>query len=168
MAGNTLDTKTSWRIRADGEHSKPPVLIGLRFPKDPVSCSPLLTYTPDNLSADFPVESECYSFDKGTATWMELYFETADGADIDRFSLMDCFKFSATNGALSFSPRSVATTTFSITGPVPLWEKYCRVEILGVMTNHPYTGMVTVEIGAGLKDSLGNAGVEARHILLLK
>jgi len=167
-AGNTLEKKILWRIRADGELSAPPVLKGLRFPKDPSSISELLAYRPEDLFADFPVEGTYYTFDSGINTWMELYFETAPGAAIDTFSLMDRFRFNATNGALSFSPRSVVVSGFTVNDPFPLWNNYYRVEIRGVMTNHPYTGMVTIETGAGLKDSFGNKTAEAQRFLLSK
>ena len=167
-AGNTTENKILWRVRADGKESKPPLLKGLRFPNNPASLSQLIIYKPDDLFADFPVGNVNYSFDRGIDTWMELYFETAPGAVIDVLSLMEKFRFSSTNGALSFSPRSVAVSGFSVTNPVPLWENCYRVEIRGVMTNHPYTGMVTIEIGAGLKDSLNNKNPEAQRFLLLK
>jgi hypothetical protein len=166
--GNTIAEKILWRIKADGEKSKPPQLIGLRCPKDPASLSDLLIYRPEDIFDDFPIEGGNYSYDRGVNAWMELYFETAPGSALDLLSLMDRFRFSATNGALSFSPRSVAVSGFSVTNPVPLWENRYRVEIRGVMTNHPYTGMVTIEIGAGLTDNLGNKSAEAQRFLLLK
>jgi len=168
QAGNTMENKILWRINANGNHSKPPILKGLRFPKNPVSISELLVYKIGDLFADFPIEVENYSFDKGINTWMELYFETASSAEIDQLSLMDKFRFSATNGALNFSPRSVAVSGFTIAAPAMLWENCYRVEIRGVMTNRPYTGMVTIEIGSGLKDSLGNKSAEVQRFLLLK
>ena len=167
-AGNTMKDKILWRIKADGNKSKPPVLKGLRFPKDPASLSELLIYQPDDLFADFPIEGGNYSYDRGINTWMELYFETASGSVINLLSVMDKFRFSATNGALSFSPRYVAVSGYSVSDPVPLWENCYRVEIRGVMTNHPYTGMVTIEIGAGLQDSYGNKSAAAQRFLLLK
>ena len=167
-AGNTMENKFLWRIRADGEKSKPPLLKGLRFPPDPASDSEFLIYKTDDLFSDFPVESVNYTFDRGINTWMELYFETAPGAVIDPLSIMEKFRFSSTNGALSFSPRFVAVSGFSASNPVPLWENYYRVEIRGVMTNHPYTGMVTIEIGAALTDSLHNRNPEVQRFLLLK
>ncbi|MCL1812339.1 MAG: Ig-like domain-containing protein [Treponema sp.] len=167
-AGNTMENKILWRIKADGEYSKPPLLKGLRFPKDPASLSELLVYKTGDLFADFPIEGENYSFDRGINTWMELYFETAPSAAIDTLSLMEKLRFSATNGALSFSPRSVAVSGFTVTAPAALWENCFRVEIRGVITNRPYTGMVTIEIGSGLKDSLGNKSAEAQRFLLLK
>jgi len=167
-AGNTLEKKTRWRIRAGGERPMPPILRGLRFPKVPGSLSELLVYTPENLFADFPIEAENYAFDRGVDTWMELYFETASGADLDPLSLTDRLKFSAANGALDFSPRLIVLSSFTALNPVAGWKKFRRAEIRGVLTNRPHTGMVTVEIGAGLKDSLGNKSNEAQRFLFLK
>ena len=167
-AGSTIENKILWRIRTDGDNSKSPVLKGMRFPKNPDSLSELLEYRPDYLFADFPIEGGNYSFDRGINTWMELYFETAFGATVDLLSLMDRFRFSATNGALSFSPRSVAVSGFSVAEPADAWKNCYRVEIRGVMANHPYTGMVTIEIGSGLKDSLGNKTTDVQRFLLLK
>jgi len=179
-AGNTMEAKGTteadliWHIRADGVNSMPPVLRGLRFPKVPGSANDLIVFTPEILFDDFPVKSENYAFDRGIDAWIELYFETAPNASIDLLSLMDQFKFSATNDALSFSPRLMVSpgvitgSSFSVDDPASGWEDFCRVEIRGVLTNHPYAGMVTVEVGAGLKDSLGNKSAEAMRILLLK
>ena len=167
-AGNTMEDKILWRIRADGENSKPPVLKGMRFPKNPDSLDELIVYKPEDLFADFPVEGGYYTFDKGINTWIELYFETAPSAAIDPLSLMDRFRFSATNSAISFSPRSVAISGFTVTDPCLLLANYYRVEIRGLLTNHPYTGMVTIETGAGLKDSIGNKSAETQRFLLLK
>ncbi|MDR2701576.1 MAG: Ig-like domain-containing protein [Spirochaetaceae bacterium] len=167
-AGNTMGKNIVWHILADGENSRPPVLRGLRFPKKPGSTSDLLTFTTENQFADFPVGGDSYAFDTGISVWMELYFETAPGAVIDLLSLMDRFRFNATNSALSFSPRSIIDSSFSAASPAPGWERYHRVEIRGVLTNYPYMGMVTIETTAGLKDSFGNKSAEAFRFLLLK
>jgi hypothetical protein len=167
-AGNTLEEKILWRIRHDGEYSRPPVLKGFRFPKNPNSFMDLLVYRTEDLFADFPVESKNYTFDSKTSTWLELYFETASGALIDPVSLMEKFRFSSTNGAVSFSPRSIIPFVFTVPDPVTGWENLCRMEIRGELYNHPYTGMVTIEIGTGLKDNLGNRSTETQRFLLLK
>jgi hypothetical protein len=167
-SGNTMEKNIRIYIRADGEYSKPPVLRGMRFPKNPGLSNNLLTFSPDILFADFPIESDYYLFDKGIDTWMELYFETAPGASVNLISLMDKFKCGITNGAINFSPRSMHDTDFTIEEPVPGWEDYCRVEIRGTLTNHPFSGTVTLEVGAGLKDNAGNKSAEAARILLNK
>jgi len=167
-SGNTMGKNARMFIRADGEYSKPPFLRGMRFPKAPALSEELINFSPEILFADFPVESEYYLFDKGTETWIELYFETASGASVDLVSLMDRFKCNVTNGALHFSPRSISDTAFTVEAPVSGWDDYCRIEIRGVLTNHPYMGMVTFEVGSGFKDSLGNLSAETSRILLIK
>jgi hypothetical protein len=167
-SGNTMEKNLRWNIRADGEYSKPPVLRGMRFLKNPELSDGLISFSTDILFADFPVESDFYLFEKGIETWIELYFETASGASVDLVSLMDKFKCSVTNGALHFSPRSMRDSSFTSDAPASGWEDYCRVEIRGVLTNHPYTGMVTFEVGTGLKDSLGNKSADTSRILLIK
>jgi hypothetical protein len=191
-SGNTMEKNVRIYIRADGEYSKPPVLRGMRFLKkrglpvepvvsddEPLDDDPidqndepltlpdeLITFSPDVLFANFPVDSGYYLFDKAVDTWIELYFETATGASVDLISLMEKFKCNVTNGAITFSPRLVRDKDFSVEEPSPGWEDYCRVEIRGVLTNHPYMGTVTFEVGAGLKDNEGNKSAEASRILL--
>jgi len=167
-AGNTMEKKILWKIRSGGGRHGPPIVRGLRFPRIPGSASELLVYTPENLFADFPVEGENYAFDRGIDTWMELYFETVSGADLDPLSLMERFTFAAANGAIGFSPKSVVLSSFTVPKPVAGWKNLCRAEIRGVLTNRPCGGMVTVEIGAGLKDSAGNKSGETQRFLFLK
>ncbi|MDR1142622.1 MAG: Ig-like domain-containing protein [Spirochaetaceae bacterium] len=169
-SGNTMAARILWYIRADGGASSPPVLKGMRFPLFPGAAegADLAVFTPENQFADLPVRGEYYPFDTGVSTWIELYFALSPGAVVDTFSLMNVFRMTATNGALSFSPREIRISGFTLSDPAAGWEGLCRVEIRGVLTNKPYTGMVTVEVGAGLSDSLGNAGGEAYRILLLK
>jgi hypothetical protein len=169
-AGNTLNKKTVWYIKADGVSSKTPVLRGMRIPLAPgsVDVSDMAVYSPENLFADLPIEGGNYAFDTGVSTWIELYFEIAQGASIDTLSLMNLFKLSATNGALSFSPRSIQLSNFSVAQSAAGWESLYRVEIRGILTNRPYMGMVTIETGAGLKDSFGNKSSEAFRFLLVK
>lgn len=169
-AGNTMEERIRWRIRSDGTLSRPPVLKAMRFPKVPALAGTrdLLSYTTENLFADFPLEEKNYTFDKEVPAWIELYFETSPGASIDSLSLMEKFKWTATNGAVHFSPRFVVVSDFTVTEPAPGWENFCRVEIRGMIINHPYMGMVTIETGAGLADTLGNRSSAAFRFLLLK
>jgi hypothetical protein len=109
-----------------------------------------------------------YPFDLGVESWVELYFDTAPGAEPNLLSVMDLFRISATNNALSFSPRSVRDRDFSWSECEPDWGSLYRLEVRGVMTNRPAMGVVTVEIGAGLTDTLGNRNDRAFRLLLLK
>jgi hypothetical protein len=169
-AGNLMTERIVRHIKADGPLSKTPVLRGMRIPLVPgtADTAEMAVYTPEELFADLPLTGTNYTFDTGISVWIELYFETAPGAVINLLSLMDLFKISATNGALNFSPRSMHLSGFTLSQSAAGFESLCRVEIRGVLTNRPYMGMVTIETGAGLQDSFGNAAGEAFRILLLK
>lgn len=173
FAGNTMSKKMRFYIRADGPASKPPSLKGIRLLLDPAAERTMVSHHNEHPLDDFPLDSAVFQFDTGKPYWMELYFDTASGQDgnaasINVFSLMERFKFSATNGALSFSPREIRSSNFSIPDAEAGWENYSRLEIRGVLTNHPYTGLVTIETGAGLEDSFGNKSTETFRILLIK
>lgn len=173
-AGNSSAEKTSFRIRTAGPRSKPPSLAGIRVPMNPSasSNSETLGFAPENILDDLPLESSVFPFDTPVPFWVELYFDTArneiNSASINQFSLMNRFKFGATNNALSFSPREIRTSDFSVEDPAPGRNGLFRAEIRGMITNRPYAGMITIEMGAGLEDSFGNKSAEAFRILLLK
>jgi hypothetical protein len=172
-SGNTLAEKYRYNIKADGPNSKPPSLAGIRLPLNPdgADMDPIV-YRPEDLFADLPLESSEFPFDTGTDFWIELYFDAARGplgsAGIDPFSLMEKFSVSVTNNALSFSPREIRISGFSIPEPAPGWETLSRAEIRGVLKNQPYGGMVTIQTAQGLADSFGNTSAEAFRILLIK
>ncbi|MDR1506126.1 MAG: Ig-like domain-containing protein [Treponema sp.] len=169
--GNVLAESFRYRIKADGPASKPPSLAGIRLPLDPGGENTAV-YRVGDLFEDLPVENSAFPFDTEKNFWIELYFDTAgespESAEINTFSLMEKFRFSATNNALSFSPREAAVSGFTIPQAVPGWEKFSRAEIRGLLTNRPYGGMVTIETGQALADSFGNLSAETFRILLLK
>jgi hypothetical protein len=173
VSGNTLAEKYRYNIKADGPNSKPPSLAGIRLPLDPgaADMDPAV-YRPGDLFADLPLESPVFPFDTGTDFWIELYFDTAGGpfgsAGIDPFSLMEKFSVTVTNNALSFSPREIKLSGFSLPEPVPGWETFFRAEVRGVLTNRPYGGVVTIQAAQGLADSFGNRSGETFRILLVK
>jgi hypothetical protein len=167
--GNVSDAARSWKIKAGGADSKPPLFAGFRIPLEPGAADekPRL-YSKAELLADLPLQEEFFPFDSAVPVWIELYFETAPSALPDLFSLMDHFKVSATNNALGFSPREFRLSGFTLEEAAEGWESLLRVELRGMLTNRPYMGMVTFEAGAGLTDDRGNASTEAVRILLLK
>jgi hypothetical protein len=169
--GNTMKEKIYFRIKVDGTSSMPPGLRAMRFPlKSGSTPEELVVYTIEDQFADFPLGGEDYAFDTEVSAWIELYFETARNSSVplDTLSLMDLFSVNATNGALSFSPRTIVCSGFTVPDPVSALGALHRVEIRGMLTNRPYTGMVTVEVKAGLKDSLGNRSDRPFRFLLLK
>jgi hypothetical protein len=172
-SGNILAEQFRYRIKADGLRSKPPSLVGVRLPLAPgeAGTNPVV-FRSEDLFLDLPLESSAFPFDTGTGFWLELYFDTARGplgsAGIDPFSLMEKFSVSVTNNALSFSPREIALSGFTVPEPVSGWETFSRAEIRGVLTNRPYGGVVTIQTAQGLADSFGNRNGEVFRILLVK
>lgn len=171
---NESEGEMIFRILADGKYSKPPSLAGIRLPlapgKIPEDEQELVFYSVDDLFADLPINGGGDRFPYGTAIpeWIELYFDTAQGAKPDLFSVMELFRIDTSNNALSFSGRSVSGGDFSILSPQSGWEMYERVEIRGYLTNSINAGVVHFQIGAGLKDSLGNRNETPFRISLLK
>ena len=171
-AGNESVEEYTFRIRAAGPLSKPPALVGIRLPMSPGNNEnqETLSFSPGDLFSDLPIkEGEGrYPFSKETAAWIELYFETAPGTEIDAFSLMDLFRVESTNNSLVFSPRSIWATGFTITDPVEEWETLQRFEIRGFITNTVHNGIVTFRIPPGLRDKRGNRSDADFSISLLK
>jgi hypothetical protein len=170
--GNQSTAAHLYRIYADGPHSKPPALAGLRLPKTPAASSdPMQVFT--NTETDFFTNIEFFKdeivnapYTKDTPFFFELYFDIAEDADIDLFSLMDKFSVSASNNALSFSPHAVVDKDFTAADPAAGWESYHRVEVRGVLINEVNSGVITFQIRTGLLDTLGNKAEAARLPLL--
>ncbi len=169
-AGNETKNEYIYRIFANGEFSKPPALVGIRIPMAPENQTDpeLACFEADSLFEIIPITDENYPSDKKTETWIELYFETAEGASIDPFSLMELFRIETSNNVLTFSPRRIKTNNFSIPEKQTGWEEYDRLEIAGTLTNSIYFGVVNFQIAAGLKDNLGNKNEKMLSISLIK
>ncbi|MEW6564349.1 MAG: Ig-like domain-containing protein [Spirochaetota bacterium] len=163
LQGNTSTQQVLCKLHVNGESSKPPRLVGIRFPLAPGSGTgdyePVI-FAIDAPFADFPVQngSDRYPYDVPSNTWMELYFDVAPNASIDPISLMESFSISATNSALSFSPRKILKDGFTWAEPEPTWRHLERVEVQGVLTNSTNAGLVTLSLSTALMDSLGNRG----------
>jgi hypothetical protein len=186
-AGNRSIDPMVFRIRADGPYSKPPALIGIRMPMAPGGLvgdenggepPPLsaehfyqvMNFPLDEPFRDLPVNPGTgrYSYMVATDTWLELYFDTAPGADIDLLSLMNLFRVDATHGALSFFPRSMEAGNFPLPDKPPVWEGYYRIKVKGILTNTVASGVVVFQISSGLQDSLGNRNDQTFTLPLLK
>jgi hypothetical protein len=176
--GNESGDEYIIAVCADGAQSKPPALVGIRLPMAPGSSvdPELKSYGIDSLFDDLPVNAagslaggnERYPYNVKTETWIECYFETAPGLSIDIFSLMGLFSVETSNNVLVFSPRLVKSSGFSVSDPEPAWGHYRRLEIRGFLTNTINSGVVTVQINSGLKDTGGNRNEKAFSIPLLK
>ncbi|MDR0388706.1 MAG: Ig-like domain-containing protein [Spirochaetaceae bacterium] len=185
-AGNGSEEEYLFRIYADGPFSKPPSLVGLRLPLKPddspgglagPGATPLgpgdavpAAYDITALFADLPLEGDAghYAFDTATPSWIELYFDTTPGGEINLFSLMDLFRVESTNSALGFSPRSIHQDEFTWALPHDQWAACTRVEIRSLMTNHPAQGIIRFIVEGGLEDSLGNKNTQAFELPLVK
>jgi hypothetical protein len=171
-AGNESDGIIVFRVCADGPFSKPPSLVGMRIPMapgKPEGEQEIAVYTINDIFKGLPLENRegSYIFEEETPIWIDLYFDTASGAEPDLFSLMDIFRVDATNNAVYFSPAAILNDNFS--APVhPVWEHHQRVEVRGILINRINSGTVSFIIGAGLSDTLENHSDTVFRISLLK
>jgi len=169
-AGNESKEEYSFRIFANGKFSKPPALVGIRMPMAPNSDidKELIFFEADSLFSDLPITDINYPSKEAINTWIELYFETAEGASIDLFSLMDLFRVETSNNVISFSPHQIKNKNFTTIDPHNGMENYQRIEITGNLTNSTNFGIVNFLIAAGLKDTLGNRNDKSLKISLIK
>jgi hypothetical protein len=177
-AGENESTETHvFRIYTDGALSGPPSLAGIRLPvsswklKD--SGEEGMCFSMDEPFAVLPVteltdEADAVDYGIGRPSWIELYFDLAEDAGPDPFSVRELFRVEATNNALSFSPHRVITEDFSLPDPPPEWAAYKRLEIRGELTDTTNSGIVSFIIGPGLVDTRGNRSERAFRLPLLK
>ena len=169
-AGNESKKEYIYRIFANGKHSKPPVLAGLRIPMIPDNNSEqnLKFFGTDSLYQIIPITNGNYPSGESVRTWIELYFACAEGASMDIFSVMELFRVETSNNVITFSPRQVKNSGFSIHNPHSGFEDFQRIEIGGNLVNSTNYGIVNFQVGAGLKDSLGNRNENVQRISLIK
>jgi len=167
-AGNESKEEYIYRIFANGETSKPPRLAGLRMPMSPQDDTDLVFFGTDEIFMDLPISDDNYPSTEKIKTWIELYFDTAQGASINIFSVMELFRIETSNNVLTFSPLKLKTENFTIPEPQEGFENFERVEITGNLTNLTSFGIVNFLIGSGLKDSLGNKNEKTFRISTIK
>jgi hypothetical protein len=173
-AGNESNAEYVYRICASGPLSKPPVFIGIRLPmapgKDGIANQEPLCFTPWDIFEDLPIGPGAgrFPYREETPVWLELYFDTAPGAGINPYSLMESFRVEATGNAIYFSPQSVRDSGFTWNEKQEGWEMYERMEIRGILTNTVNSGVVTFQVGSGLEDTRGNPSASVYRISLLK
>ncbi|AEJ19212.1 Ig-like domain-containing protein [Gracilinema caldarium] len=171
--GNTSTQQVLCRVLNNGPASKPPRFIGLRLPLAPgggAGNEEPVRYAMSDSFSDLPISSgtDRYPYDVPTDTWFELYFDMAQDAHLDLFSLMNSLNVNATNSALSFAPRSIKNSGFTWADPVPEWADYERVEVRGLITNGTNGGVVTFSLSSDLSDTLGNRGEGLQTLPLCK
>lgn len=160
--GNESKEEYVFRIFANGIFSKPPALAGIRMPvKDD-----LFFAESNSLYKIIPITDDFFHPGTGVNTWIELYFDTAPGASVDIFSLMELFRIETSNNVISFSPRHVKVSDFTINEPH--WENFQRIEVLGNLVNTTNFGIINIQIGAGLRDSFGSKNEKSQIISLIK
>jgi hypothetical protein len=173
-AGNESREDRLFRVYANGVYSKPPSLIGIRLPMAPgksgAENQDLRDYSEETLFYDLPIINGegRYPYGERIPAWIELYVDTAPGAEVDLFSVMDLFRVETTNSVFSFSPQSIGTENFFLPDPRPGWESFRRVEIRGFLTNTINAGVVSFCLDTGLADTLGNQNPRSFRISLLK
>jgi hypothetical protein len=170
-AGNESKDEYIYRIFANGKFSKPPVLTGIRMPLNRENPEEIFEpeyffATPETSFKIFSIKENNYPSGETINFWIELYFDTAQEASVDPFSLMELFRIETSNNVITFSPSRVKTFGFTVTEPH--WENYQRIEIAGNITNSTNFGIIYFQIGAGLKDSLGNKNENPLRISIQK
>jgi hypothetical protein len=170
MAGNASGAEYGYGIFANGSHSKPPELAGMRMPKAPGNPDnfDLIDFFSGALFEDLPIEQEKYPAAKDTQTWIELYFDLVPGEKIDPLSVMELFRVETSNSVLTFSPREIRDSGFFVSAPRPGWEQYQRLEIRGILINSVHSGLVNFIVAPGLRDSAGNRSEKTFRISLVK
>jgi len=170
ILGNESTEEYTFMVFANGRFSKPPVLTALRMPMSPGNTAdPALYFFPaDMLFQIIPLSNDYYPSGQSVGTWIELYFSTAEGALVDMFSVMELFRVDTSNNVITFSPRQVRTSDFSVPQPQPGWEGYQRIEISGNLINSTNFGIINFTIATGLRDSLGNRNENTQMISLIK
>ncbi|MDR0639312.1 MAG: Ig-like domain-containing protein [Spirochaetaceae bacterium] len=150
-AGNESTAPASFRLYVNGKKSKPPALTRIEVQSGGSSCGFGLGDNFNNL--------QITSDDEAVIT---LWFDTAEGAEVNLYSLMECFGFSSTNNAASFQAASIAY------GDAAEGES-CPAVITGALTNKAIEhGVITISVGAGLVDTYGNKQEKAQRVVLLK
>lgn len=172
--GNATQADAEFLVVADGPGSAPPRLIGVRLPLAPGEPDPglrrLAAFPADEPFATLPLGSGAAEYPPGapTASSIELYFELASGASIEPFSLMSSFSLSSTNDALYFSPLAVSPGGLAYAEPYGPWAGYAVARVDGLVTNRVASGVVSLRLAVGLRDSAGNAAPLAQTLPFLK
>jgi hypothetical protein len=149
--GNESTEVKTYPIRTNGAKSKPPELKRLGITSGGRS---VFYEIGDNFNT-LVVAND----DKAAVT---LWFDMAAGAQINLYSLMECFGVSSTNSALTFRPSSIGYGAADGTGSF-------SAVITGSLTSRDIErGVVTVSVAAGLLDTYGNRQGEGKSMVLLK
>jgi len=174
VAGNATVNEVIWRMTIDGPASVPPQFLGIRLPLAPgaeaIADRQLVSFSLDQPFTTIALTGEADGYPVGVPTMVtiELYLNIASGAALDRFALMQSFGITATNGALEFQPLRVDLGGFESVPACEPWSSCAVARISGALTNRASSGVVTISLAAGFRDSLGNTMALTQCLPLLK
>jgi len=170
ISNNETENDYTYKFYANGKYSKPPELAGIRIPLAPnnETNQELIFYDTYSLFDNIRITDNNYPSGEAVKTWIELYFETAQDAAVNLFSLMELFQTETSNNVISFSARKIKNNNFTILEPHEEKKDFIRIEIEGELTNTTNFGIIYFQITAGLLDSLGNKNNNLQRIPLQK
>lgn len=171
-SGNKSAVGRCFRIRFEGPASRPPELIGLRLPLAPGAEMPedrdLRAYPFAEPYASLPLDLERFPVGVPVRVDMELYLRLAQGASLDRLSIMESIRIIIENSALDLSVDRVRLGGLFWAPSHGAWSA-CAVATLETrLTNRASTGILCLSFAPGLRDSLGNTSERAQSLPLLK
>jgi hypothetical protein len=171
-AGNESREIKVFKLFVNGIHSKPPSFAGFTLFKqcadEPAVTAKIASYNKNSLFSTLIIKDPDFPYGESVTAYIELYFETADNARINLFSVMDLFRVETTNTALVFTPLLAVDKNFICYDNTAEFSGLCRVEIRGTLKNLTNGGIVSFYIAPGLTDSYSNINQEAMSIQLLK
>ena len=148
--GNPSTTERVYRFKVDGPGSAPPVLRALVFHTN------LSSPDTDTILGDHSTDYQSLHMGGFTnlpsATFLDLNFTVASGANLDSASVMTHFSVSATDAS-----TVVAITAVGLPSPLGSPTQTVRV---GLLFTRGGSGLVVFRLAAGLADSLGNVTLD--------
>ncbi len=164
-------TRSFW-LRANGPASKPPEFVGIRLPLAPRAEIPedrdLRCYAVAEPYASLPLDLERFPIGVPVRVDIELYVRLAQGAAVDRLSLMESIRAVIENSALDLSIDRVRLGGFSWAPVHEAWNGCSLVTLETRLTNRASVGVLRIVLAQGLHDSLGNPSEQAQSLPLLK
>jgi hypothetical protein len=170
--GNSMEAVTTYKFLVNGPMTVSPSVTRLRFRTNPSAAPSGAVYddkTCDHSEDYTNISITSVEFGVGSAveTYVDVYFSLAQGAAIDRFSLMDNFSVSGTNSCASFSLKRIEIASFSEPQPLDIPGTACA-RIYFDIENENESGIVTFELDDGFVDSAGNPIDGSWRLPLLK
>ena len=169
-AGNGTERDTGFDIRFDAESDRPVEFVKGFLQTGEWSAGNLsdgVNYKTIAAETNFSTllfDPMFFPPSSDTAAALYLVFAVSrEAAGLDIFSLFDSLAFSATNGCCSiviktlFAVPPESSTAFPLNELIILEDGMCIVRAGFEITNNSNPGIVTMTVGDGVKDSIGNA-----------